>query len=138
MKKILCQNCRQKEVEVSFTHIENGRREDYMLCHSCANKLHMQERFAQFLNSSAFEELYGKMAQQNLGRRAAEKRDASKGEQKLPPKKQPTEVSELTVLNSKILALTMDKEAALASENFYEAARIQKVLDSLLQDREQL
>jgi protein-arginine kinase activator protein McsA len=108
MKIILCQNCHQSPMEISFTHIYNGKREDYLLCKNCARSLQMHEKFASFLTQ------FTQPVQE-------EKKDIL-----LEMKPQ----LELDAHQSKILALTMEKEAAVAAENFDEAARIQKLLAS--------
>lgn len=155
MKKTsLCENCGKKPMQVSYTYIHNGERADYNLCFSCAQKLHMEERFSQFLNQvmaeefmdhfeNAFEKGQLKIGDvtaysEPVNPFGAEPKLAEGAQpQKVPtPKIPPKIIPSLDVLDSKILALQMDKEAAIAAENYQEAGRIQKMLEGLYKERE--
>ncbi len=131
MKLLLCQNCHLKPVEVSYTHIQNGQREDYVLCNECAKKLHMNEKFNLGKNPILLHDfLLIKPSTEKNNFHKQQKHETAKKEQKnrLNP-------NEINILNTKILALTLEKERAVAKEDYSEAARLKKLIDQFNQKK---
>ncbi len=129
MKLLLCQNCHLKPVEISYTHIQNGQREDYVLCNECAKKLHMNEKFNLGKSPILLHDfMLIKPSVENKNSHKSAISENSKKEQK-----NSLNQGEINILNTKILALTLEKERAVAKEDYSEAARLKKLIDQFNQ-----